>query len=153
MAFTSSSEPKAWWYATHASNNTLGRARVYEVEPHPNTEVGTYNPAHPNFWRSVSRRGSRENWDEYTAPHFTVTGVHDIIPGRQGTFPQINWRQFSTRGNSQMYDPNHPTPNEVEHGTPGSTMYREHLLGAHGVTSEKTEPRNQGKQLSLFEDD
>jgi hypothetical protein len=109
-AFATTSEDVAWHFAhdvndyqtedyyTGRKADMPDRARVYTVAPHPEMKRGHYH----------------DQFQEYVAPHYNVTGRIDIKPGHQGTFPTINWRQFqryATEG-----DVNHPSPEQVAHG-------------------------------------
>ena len=82
FAFAAPTEKGAWAYADQ--NAYKGRARVYEVAPHPDMQIGA------------------EGWGEYLAPHYDVTNRIDIKPPRldwasnthrhyQGTIPSENW--------------------------------------------------------------
>jgi hypothetical protein len=119
-AYATTDEDEAWDFASHAgeierSRYRLGqqehppaRARVYTVAPHPDMKPGIHHPAHPLHDESTGEL------HEYIAPEFKVTGHHDIAPGQQGTFPSINWHDFSHPDISG--DPNHPSNTEVAQG-------------------------------------
>lgn len=112
-AWASKRESLAWGYAVHSSaaNNQRAdpdyRARVHEVLPNHDMREGQTH--------SEEETGHVE----YRAPYFATTGVvHDIMPGRQGTFPHINWQQFQDPKHWPSTDPdypedaNHPLPPE-----------------------------------------
>lgn len=131
VAFATTSEKQAWDFAdmaaSHAVTNASGnidqsrtrpRARVYEVHPHEESKAGLYNSAHPRF----RKNSPRIDHEEYVAPHWDVKAQHDIQPGQQGTFPQLNWNQFAIH---QTWDTNHPSHDEIDHGHMGSSLAKE----------------------------
>lgn len=135
-AYATESENAAWDMASLAQfrdfEKVPGRTRVHAVEPHPSMEVGRYHRDHPEF-------EGRENLAEWTAPQFKVTGTHDVKPGHQGTFSQINWNEHrNLRLNLYGDEVNHPTDDHIEYGHPGGGMNQEHLknLGAQWKTPE-----------------
>src|SRR5213080_4011882 len=85
-AFATSNEHVAWEFAhdvhehqtseyhSGLRSDTPDRARVYTVAPHPEMKPGHYH----------------DQFQEYIAPQYNVTGRIDIKPGQQGTFPTIN---------------------------------------------------------------
>ena len=103
-------EHLAWGHAIYSGMQTDPsradqRARVHELHPNDSMQEGQTH--------SLEDTGHVE----YRAPHFEKTGVvHDIMPGRQGTFPNINWRQFTgdnyraSMGPDHPHDANHPRP-------------------------------------------
>ena len=120
-AYATEDESEAWEFANRKVDRSTEqalrqeqrppasqRARVYEVAAHPMMRKGVYHPEHPLHRTDVN------SVQEWIAPHYKVTAVHDIMPGRQGTFPTINWNQFSSA--VSFSDANHPTDEEVEHG-------------------------------------
>lgn len=108
-AFATSDEDEAWKFARYAGGaDKSRRARVYTVAPHPDMKVGVHHPEHAEYSPDLGEI------HEYVAPEFKVTGRHDIAPGHQGTFPTINWHQFSHP--DIVGDPNHPTQQETEEG-------------------------------------
>jgi hypothetical protein len=105
-AFATSDEDEAWRFARYAGGaDKSTRARVYTVAPHPDMKVGVHHPGHAGYSADLGEI------HEYVAPEFKVTGRHDIAPGHQGTFPNINWHQFSHPDIAG--DPNHPTLDET----------------------------------------
>lgn len=100
-AFATTQENTAWYFAQHAAASELSttnrvRARVYEVASHPKMRPGVHEELH-----------------EYVAPRFPLTGVvHDIKPGQQGTFPQVNWNRQASR-RAMGVDANHPLTNPL----------------------------------------
>jgi hypothetical protein len=129
-AFATTSEDEAWHFAERSAYYHGGRGRVHEVEPHPDMQPGLYNPEHPTFARR-NRHEAIKTWREYAAPSFRPTGkTIDIKPGRQGTFPNLNWNQFSA-DKMNVFDKNHPDPYEVLHGSHGSKAAGESAWEQH----------------------
>lgn len=88
-----------------------GRARVYSVAPNPAMKPGV-------FHGSRIRTADRENLKEWIAPRFRTTEEINIQPGRQGTFPELNWNQFLHKDAERYFDANHPKWDEIEEGHP-----------------------------------
>jgi hypothetical protein len=127
QAFATHDENYAWEAARVSSKAHGGRARVYEVAPHPDQKPGLYNAQHPRF----KKNAPRSDLQEQVAPSFPVKDRIDIKPGHQGTFPNLNWRQFA-RANTAVgpegyEDANHPSPEDERHGHGGGQMRRDHL--------------------------
>jgi len=101
-------EERAWNFAhdrvVHTSNehDWNPRARVYAV--HQNE---AQSPGHD---KSIP--------GEVKAPHFDVAQRHDIMPGRQGTFPEVNWNNHVQHTGlfRENEDANHPTNLSVQFG-------------------------------------
>lgn len=101
-------EKQTWDFAMdrviHTSNETEWnpRARVYAVHPNAQQSPGK-DPSIPG---------------EVKAPHFDIAQRIDIMPGRQGTFPEINWNDhiLHTGGLSDKEDANHPKDTSVQFG-------------------------------------
>lgn len=176
VAFATTSENTAWRFAGQAAEHmqsmerdrrfaatgrvadyhshvVLPRSRVYEVASHPEQEPGVNNAEHPNWKRNS--RGGRENHREVIAPHFDVVGRHDIKPGHQGTFPQLNWNQFHVGGGGGLVDTNHPTHGDVEGGHVGSSAYKKGLEELYGTVEESKqhaadEAERTKTQMTLF---
>lgn len=99
-AYASTNETNAWHYATQhflnkdGRNDELfgtpgGRMRVYEVEPVGDIAKGSeHTESHP----------------EYTAAAWRVKHENLAPPGRQTTFPQLNWNQFKGHESSIDYN-------------------------------------------------
>lgn len=118
-AFATTSEEAAWHFADTSANKVEGRARVHEVEPHPEMEPGLWNREHRTFGRrnradpAVGRYADK--WQEWAAPSLRLTGrTIDTKPGHQGSFPTVNWNQF--KAPSVYGDANHLAPDEVANG-------------------------------------
>lgn len=168
VAFATTSEDTAWRFAGQAAEHmqsmerdrrfketgrvadyhsrvVMPRARVYEVSPHPEQEPGVNNAEHPNWKRNS--RGGRENHREVIAPHFDVVGRHDIKPGHQGTFSQLNWNQFHVRGGGGMVDANHPTHGDIESGHVGSSAYKQGLEDLYGKVGENEKRKAEDAEI------
>jgi hypothetical protein len=113
------------------------RTRVYTVAPHPEMKRGVYHGM----------------YKEHVAPSFNVEDRIDTMPGHQGTFPSINWKQFEQfvpNPEGIPRDVNHPTPHQVEHGM---TAPRPERMARLAVVAKASIPnRNQvsGNQMDLF---
>lgn len=160
-AYAAEDEAKAWEFANHRAMNSrlqaseqghgaapaAQRARVYEVAPHPMMRKGVYHPDHP---KHSPESGADREW---IAPQYKITGVHDTMPGHQGTFPNINWNQFATV--SGLSDANHPNDEEVELGhafsqSPSWRAKNDADLKAQ-IASRRNPPQKEVRgQLSLF---
>lgn len=121
-AFATESESTAWHFAAKAgqimrakANRGEGpypkRARVYEVAPNAEMQPGVYHSDHPLHDAGL---GDHQEW---VAPKFRTTVQHDSEPGRQATFPHINWNQFSAI--KTLSDANHPDDRDIEFGHGG----------------------------------
>lgn len=111
LAFATSDEKMAWQFAEDANakqsidydNGVLAkhpdRTRVYTVKPNSKMKPGHYT-----------------GFREFVAPSFEVKDRIDTMPGRQGTIPTVNWRQFQAYPFYAGPDPNHPTNEEVAAG-------------------------------------
>lgn len=121
-AFATTNEDTAWTFANHAktlgagrfdagyADHPVGRAHVLTVAPNPMMRPGVYNESHPDY------NPESGNLHEYVAPRFRVTGRKDIMPGRQGTFPNLNWNQFSHPDMNKVADANHPRDEDIQGG-------------------------------------
>lgn len=88
-ASATTDEGTAWAYALDKEGSSYGfrnpkngvnlRARVYEVVP--------------SDGKPAERRGPQTG--EVNSPSFTVVGYRDVQPGRQGTIPEVNWKEYS----------------------------------------------------------
>lgn len=122
-AFATTDEGTAWHFAGMARDRQAsdrywhpelklpvpGRAAVYKVHPNPMMQPGVHNRAHPSY-------NGTGDLHEYVAPSFKTYERVDIQPGRQGTFPQLNWAQFQHPQISQKADVNHPGDGSIEGG-------------------------------------
>lgn len=94
----------------------VGRVQVHTVAPNPLMQRGVFNAEHPDH-------NGMEDLQEWKAPAFRVTGTQHIMPGRQGTFSNINWNQFRKVGAHYDIDTNHPSDREVEVGHYAASTY------------------------------
>lgn len=105
-------EQETWHFAMdrslHAGINSERRAgadyprpRVHAVEPNDQMTPG-----------SGGVKG------EFKAPHFNIAHTVDIMPGRQGTFPEVNWNEHVTQMSKlpEDEDANHPKDKSVTFG-------------------------------------
>jgi hypothetical protein len=139
------------WHAATTFHPSLRRARVYEVEPAADMKPGPWNKEHPNFlqhhelddpdhYPTVSKDSDdypvmtamREEAENARANHqdewasqsgFPVRKRIDVMPGRQGTFPNISWGRFSNQPYNQRM--NHPDDEDVKYGV-GSSLEDRH---------------------------
>lgn len=116
----------------------VGRVRVHTVAPNPMMQRGVYHGDHPNFSEHT------EDLQEWKSPAFRITGTHDIMPGRQGTFPQLNWNQFSKGQPNQ--DANHPDDHSAKFGMNGKKA----IDGARAQNSLEMEGSVDEHQMDLF---
>ena len=113
----------------------LRRARVYAVKPNANQSPG-HDPSLPG---------------EVKSTHFDIVHQIDTMPGRQGTFPDVNWNEY-TKGSRSRYlpgdeDANHPSNLSVQFG---------HRLGVHedeAVTLAHNEALDEDTQRALNRSD
>lgn len=122
-AFATESEDTAWQFASQAGmmkrseavrgylppTVQVGRVRVHEVAPHPLMRPGVYHADHP-------AHDGGEDLQEWVAPSFRSKGTIDTMPGRQGTFPQLNWNQFKSDRAGYAEDANHPSDQDISMG-------------------------------------
>ena len=96
VAYATPDEHTAWSFA--AWNAPSARQRVYEVTPSKDARL-LHSDGKEHF-------GARE--DEVVASHFKVRKRIDIMPGRQGTFPEVNWSKYSHVDEGMRPEINHP---------------------------------------------
>jgi hypothetical protein len=125
-AYATADEETAWRFARDARENLgddAGRARVYAVSQDASkVRPGWWNSKHPTWTEDEEdprnnddlRYGTREDLHEYVAPRFKVTGRLDIMPGRQGTFPEENWNDYKAKQAPYSFDANHGTERDME---------------------------------------
>lgn len=153
-------------YAWHAANTFHhgGRSRVYEVDPAPDMKPGPWNKDHPDFLKHHEldmpegveydhdihakevAKAVAKHQDEWASPTgFPVRKRIDIMPGRQGTFPNVNWSKYQTSGFGQ--EANHPTDMQAQYGQRWSDM----LEKAKKEDAARTpEPKRTGSRLRAF---
>ena len=155
-------EGYAW--AAARTFHPSGRARVYEVEPAPDMKPGPWNKEHPDFLKHHEvdipegvpydketheqevKNAQAQHQDEWASPTgFKVRKRIDIMPNRQGTFPQVNWNRYS----KGFGDANHPTNQQVVEGT----HWNDNLEKAHQMNKAVDEDRSfkkRGSRLRAF---
>ena len=133
-AFVTRDENYAWNAAGTFHRNGM-RPRVYETGPAPDMKPGPWNKDHPDILKHLeldddsNHFGPRDKWTteqvdrlhqpEYASKTgFPVRQRIDIMPGHQGTFPEINWNRFKEGGHRSqgLYETNHPEDNQVRYG-------------------------------------
>lgn len=125
-AFSDLDAEKYAWSITKRNGRGGGRARVLEVAPVHDMEPGDhhFDSAHSKDERieyehpdslDPEERGQRNIPEYRSRSGFEVTKQIDIMPGRQGTFPQINWVNHNKHvvedrsyANSYTMEMNHP---------------------------------------------
>lgn len=159
-AYAAENEARAWDFADQRAMNSriqagreghsspsAQRARVYEVAPHPMMRKGVYHSDHPDH---VPDNGADQEW---IAPKYKVIGVHDTKPGHQGTFPNINWNQFSIV--SGISDANHPINAEdnrhAPYSSPSGRAKNDADLAEHIANMRNPPSKEVRGQLPLFE--
>lgn len=90
-ASATTEEEIAWVYTDHAETYGTERGRVYRVEPSNGHNLKDFGEADKK---------------EVNSPAFTVVEQIDIQPGRQGTFPEIDWTKYHQHGRNSFA--NHP---------------------------------------------
>lgn len=150
-AFAIKNDENYAWHAANTFHPGARRPRVYEVEPAKDMVPGPWNKDHPNFLehhglddpdsfhvapgsddepyikalREEVEEKRANHQDEWASPTgFPVRKRIDIMPGRQGTFPQTNWNRFKKDGPYGGPDVNHPTHEQVQYGTKGHPQNR-----------------------------
>lgn len=119
-AFATEDEGTAWEFGSQAGTmkraekgstkpGSPDRVRVHRVAPNPLMQRGVYHADHEKF------NGS-EDLREWRAPAFRVKETLDTMPGRQGTFPNLNWNQFRAKDSGYWSDMNHPTDDDIAEG-------------------------------------
>lgn len=131
-AFAVRNDENHAWMAAHRFHKNGRRPRVYEVEPAKDMTPGPWNMDHPEhadamgYDRSepevVAEIRETDHIDEYgSKTGWPVKQRIDIMPGRQGTFPQINWNRFKDTGGAAWGpDVNHPNDEAIELGHRGA---------------------------------
>jgi hypothetical protein len=180
-AFAIRNDEKYAWHAATSFHPSARRPRVYETGPAADMKPGPWNKEHPDFLQhhelddpndpeiepgSKVHKMVTEMADEAKANHqdewasktgFPVRKRIDIMPGRQGTFPDINWNRFKANGLYVGPDVNHPTDAVIEHGhasggqppkpEPGPKRVAQNLREYMAAPKDSLEPpvRGQGK--------
>lgn len=156
------------WHAAATFHSSLRRPRVYEVEPAPDMKPGPWNKEHPNFLAHHEldsddpdypphpddvAEAERNHQDEWASPTgFPVKRRIDIMPGRQGTFPQVSWDRFQTSGPRGGSGASHPSDSQVKYGM-GLQQAPEAAHKEHAAVTEERAPapkRRTGASLRAF---
>lgn len=176
-AFVTEDENYAWHAATtfHPSQR---RARVYETGPAEDMKPGPWHRDHPDFLAHHEvddpdhyhispddedyplhlanvevAEDTRKNkhQPEYGSPTgFPIKRRIDIMPGRQGTIPQVNWGVYGERQYDQSA--NHPTDEQVRYGTRGRDEVHARAIKENQAVTEFREPprKRTGAALRAF---
>lgn len=150
-AYATTDEHVAWRFAGNAAGHG-GRARVYTVTADADkVSPGRFNDEHPaNKDLDPDGWGRPEHLAEYLAPRWKVTGRIDIMPGHQGTFPEIDWNQY---GKQRPFwaDANHPNPEDDEEIQHNATARK--IADAHGYTASAQYERDEWeKKQGLYKE-
>jgi hypothetical protein len=122
-AFAIRNDENYAWHAARTFHANGRRPRVYEVEPAADMKPGPWNKAHPDFDEhheydpgtmpeDEKEHAHQDEWGSKTG--FKVKQRIDIMPGRQGTFPEVNWNRFRGAKAPWGMEANHPSDHEVE---------------------------------------
>lgn len=106
------SHDHAWAHPDEKKTWEFAHDRVIVSDNHPRARVYAVKP---NDQMTPGNGGVK---GEFKAPHFDVAHPVDIMPGRQGTFPEINWNNH-VRTMSKFpedEDANHPKDVSVRFG-------------------------------------
>jgi hypothetical protein len=117
FAWAHPDEKVAWNFAAQRSSiGATERPVVHTVTPDNNlTTPG----------QDSSAKGEVKNPEG-----FKITGQSDIAPGRQGTFPDINWHQFADQRKLSTWEANHPSDHAIKYGH--ETLHRAGIEDAPG---------------------
>lgn len=127
-AFAVRNDENHAWMAAHQFHRNGRRPRVYEVEPAKDMTPGPWHMDHPEHADALGYERDdpevlkeireTDHIDEYgSKTGWPVKRRIDIMPGQQGTFPQVNWNRFKNTGHAAFGpDVNHPNDNEIAIG-------------------------------------
>lgn len=150
-AFATEDEGTAWEFGSQAGMMKRAggpqpdRVRVHEVAPHPLMRPGVFHADHP-------AHNGGEDLKEWVAPSFRSKGTIDIMPGRQGTFPTLNWNQFRGEHSGYWSDMNHPTDDDIAEGhlPVGNTKAIQDHMVKNGQLNEAPGGTTDEHQMDLF---
>jgi len=113
-------EHHAWHLAAYQGHGPgSGRARVHEVEPTPQTQMGVEHDDHPVMERAYKEQWFRKpaNHAEWVAPSFRVKDTHYMAPGNQGALIGVDWNDVRGRvkPGGFTYDENLKQPTQLDH--------------------------------------
>ena len=111
-------------------------------------------PARPRVYETHHAADESEGHDVYgeikSPSGFDIKRSVDIIPGRQGTFPQINWHQFAqARGGSDGHVEDAPSPFASNHPHDLAIKYG-HEIAQRGMGFEHDLPRQQTRKAEAL---
>lgn len=140
FAFATTDEQQAWNFAEYAQQENNGRSSVLRVGHHPEEQQGLYHEARAGKKRTVIP-------GETIAPSFPVEERIDIMPGMQGTFPEINWQRHSKHPDvASLGDAyNHPTDGQITEGHGGGEFHKGNLKRIFGDWEAPPEPTHEEK--------
>lgn len=168
-AFVTTDEHHAWRIA-NTIHPSLRRSRVYETGGASDMKPGPWNKDHPNFLEH-NELDVAESWLEHPANKraheaevakaeadslpeygsktgFPVRKRIDIMPGHQGTFPDIAWGRFSNTPYSQSI--NHPNDEMVKYGHTGLERTQRDAIKMDAEITEARAPKRSGRSLRAF---
>jgi hypothetical protein len=143
-------QPTQFFHGTRANIPVGGKVL-------PSAETGVEPNHEISHDRSVYlESGEKQAWEwadgfdwgddlggEHTADSATVKERLDIMPGRQGTFPSLNWNQFGKGG-----EYNHPSDADIVGGHDGfERKYRPHLYQEPGALQPERPIRLEGREF------
>lgn len=179
-AFVTEDEWHAWNIARTVRPEKQMRPRVYVTGDAPDKKPGPWNMYHPDFlahhdvhdenYENVPHEIHSEDIDDAIAKHqpewgskigFPVRERIDIMPGYQGTFPQINWTRFSKVDRTTANHPTNvqarfgtnvtaqPTSDPERHGKSEQSVHEE-ALREHAERENPEPKRRTGSRLRAF---
>lgn len=175
-AFTTHDENYAWQAANIFHKNGR-RPRVYETSAVPDMKPGPWNKDHPDFLHhhevdnpddydmsgddaqhvTRMREVVEDTIATYHQPEFaSPTGFPvrkriDIMPGRQGTFPDVNWNRVKKEGPSYGADANHPSDEQIQYGVYGQQAPdHRYVQDAREAVDDLRRPKRTGASLRAF---
>lgn len=141
-AFAIRNDENYAWHAANTFHSNGRRPRVYEVDPAPDMKPGPWNKDHPDFLQhhelsdadyphypphpddvAEAKKNHQDEWASETG--FPVRKRIDIMPGRQGTFPSVNWNKHLSERARWGAEANHPDDEQVKYGITGLSPSQE----------------------------
>lgn len=117
------------WHVARSNSTSTTRPRVLTVAPAADIEPGDYhhdsavsNASRDSVMKEFGLTAVEADEGETFMPEyrsrtgFKVTGHIDTMPGRQGTFPGVNWGNYHARGLNHItaWSANHPVRDTSE---------------------------------------
>lgn len=125
-AWAAKHEDDAWAFAGQGSaRGSTGRARVYKVKDTLRTG-------------SAGGDASVTHGEVKSPVGFAIKEQHDIAPGRQGTFPEVNWHQFADQRKLSSWEANHPNDEAIKYGH--ETLHKAGVEDAPGTIEDNYHP-------------